>query len=183
MAELPHPLTIEELVAFFNLKPLWTKDYIGEFYYSKDILPQSVLPSKYDGERPLYNCAYYLVPEGNMCPLHEMWADETWQYCLGGPLELIWIDPNGNEKMTVIGPDIRNGQKPLEIVPRGHWFGATPKKGSKYSLITHVVAPAFFHQDERKVHLDELLERFPNASKLIQEYAWPKELDFRKDET
>ncbi len=168
--------TINQLIDHFKLKPLWSQDYLIEFYSSKEILPRTVIGHNFDGDRPIFNWAYYLLPEDVICPFHLHLADESWQYCLGGPLELLLIHPeDGRLERILIGNDIINGEHFIHIVPKNVWFAARTTKGAEYTLITHLVSPAFFPQDKVKGYFDKLMRIFPQHEKLLKEFCWPYE--------
>ena len=167
-------LSIKELVKILKLKPLWSKDYLIEFYRSEIILPRETIGHDFDGNRPIFNWAYYLLPENVICPFHLHLADESWQYCLGGALDLFLIQGDGKLEIIRIGNDICNNQVFIYIVPRGVWMAAKTAPGAKYSLITHLVSPAFFPQDNTKGYYDILIKKFPQHKSLIQELAWPE---------
>lgn len=168
-------LEMDYLIKKLNLKPLWGEDFLVEFYRSEMILERELIGKEFDGDRPIFNWAYYLLPEGATCPFHLHIADESWQICMGGPLELILIhDTDGRVEKVHIGSDINNNEQFIHIVPRNVWMAAKTLSGAKYTLITHLVSPAFFPQDNTKGYRDILMKKFPQHEKLIQEFAWPR---------
>lgn len=166
---------MDYLIKKLNLKPLWSKDFLVEFYRSEMILDRSVIGEEFDGNRPIFNWAYYLLPEDVICPFHMQIADESWQFCLGGPLELILIqDIDGRLEKVRIGSDINQNEQFIYIVPRNVWMAAKTVPGAKYTLITHLVSPAFFPQDNIRGYYDVLVKKFPQHEELIHEFAWPR---------
>jgi predicted cupin superfamily sugar epimerase len=166
---------ISFLIKKFNLKPLWSDDFLAEFYTSDLILQRNVIGSQFDGDRPIFNWAYYLLPENVICPFHLHLADESWQFCLGGPMELILInDRDGKLERVLIGDKINQDHQFIHIVPKGVWMAARTLPGAKYTLITHLVSPAFFPQDNTKGFYNILIKKFPQHESLIREYAWPE---------
>lgn len=165
---------IKELVKQLKLKPHWSGDYLVEFYRSELMLPQKLVGDQFDGDRPAFNWAYYLLPEGVICPFHLHLADESWQYCLGGPLELYEIYSNGQLEKTIIGADIHKDHQFIHIVPKDVWMAAKTTSGAGYTLITHLVSPAFFPQDNTKGYYELLIRKFPQHKDLLQEFAWPR---------
>jgi len=83
---------ISHLVKKLKMKPLFGKDFLAEFHCSDQMIPKKLIGKRFDGDRPLFNWAYYLLPEGEVCPLHQLLADENIHYCLGGPLQLYFLD-------------------------------------------------------------------------------------------
>lgn len=166
---------MEYLIKKLKLKPLWSKDFLIEFYRSEMMLSREVIGNEFDGDRPIFNWAYYLLPEDVTCPFHLHIADESWQICLGGPLELILIhNDDGKVERVRIGSDISNNEEFIYIVPKNVWMAAKTIAGAKYTLITHLVSPAFFPQDNTKGYHDILIKKFPHHKSLIQEFAWPQ---------
>ena len=165
---------MDYIIRKLNLKSHWSKDFLVEFYRSEMILEREVIGNNFDGDRPIFNWAYYLLPEGVICPFHLHLADESWQICVGGPLELIMIhNNNGRLEKVCLGSDLRNGEQFIYIVPKDVWMAARTLPGAKYSLITHLVSPAFFPQDNTKGYYERLIKRFPQHEVLIQTFAWP----------
>lgn len=163
----------KEMKAIINklgLVKLWNDDYIQEYYSS-----ESVIDVDSSGNtRPLYNWAYYLIPEGSIFPLHKLLSDESWQYCLGGPIDLYLLE-NGKINTVRIGPNIFDNEKILYIVKKNTWFAAEPAAGSKYSLITHCVSPGWMPEDDIAGFYDEMIQLIPENSTFIKKFAWPKD--------
>ncbi|MBI3236944.1 MAG: cupin domain-containing protein [Chlamydiales bacterium] len=165
---------IDYLVQKFGLKKLWTADFIGLFYSSSVHLPKDVLPAAFKEERLLFDWAYYLIPEGCICPFHLMYAEESWQYCSGGPLEL-WVIEGKNElKKIIIGPDFKKEESFIHIVEAGKWFAATPCQGSGYTLITHCVSPAFNNRDWVKGFYRDIISVIPDFQEITAKFSWPE---------
>ena len=56
-------------------------------------------------------------------------------------------------------------------VTAGSWFGATPAKGSQFSLVGCTVAPGFSMQNLELGEADELHTLFPSAAHIIKEFC------------
>jgi predicted cupin superfamily sugar epimerase len=159
---------IQKIVEKLKLQKLWDQDFIKEGYCS------DVMISTHENQksRPLFNWAYYLIPEGEIFPLHKLLSDESWQYCLGGPLDLFLIE-NGEIKTIRIGPDIFNDQHLYYVVKRNTWFAGSPVKGSKFTLITHCVSPGWDPEDDIAGFYEDMIKLAPNHSDFIKKYSWP----------
>ena len=77
---------LKKIIDKLGLQKLWDEDFIKEDYCS-DI----TVHLEENKPRPLFNWAYYLIPQGCIFPLHKLLSDESGQYCLGGPVDLFMI--------------------------------------------------------------------------------------------
>lgn len=159
---------IKKIVDKLGLQKLWDDDFIKEDYGSN--ITVQLEPTR---ARPLFNWAYYLIPEGSIFPLHKLLSDESWQYCLGGPIDLYLIKNNKIEVVRV-GPSIFDGEQLLHIVERETWFAASPAPGSGYTLITHCVSPGWVPEDDIPGYYDEMIKLAPEYSDFVKRYSWPK---------
>ncbi len=160
-------LEMERIVQKLGLQPLWDHDYIKEDYCSDVTIPMR------NGIRPLFNWAYYLIPEGTIFPLHKLLSDESWQYCLGGPIDLFFIE-NGDIKTVRIGPNIFEEEQLFYVVKRNTWFAATPAQGSKYTLITHCVSPGWVPEDDIAGFYEEMIKLAPKHPDFVKKFSWPE---------
>lgn len=159
-----------KIVKKLGLQKLWDKDFIKEDYGSS-------ITAAFDGGkrvRPLFNWAYYLIPQGSIFPLHKLLSDESWQVCLGGPVDLHMVI-NGEIKTVRVGSNIFDEEKLLYIVPQNTWFAAEPAPQSKFSLITHCVSPGWAPEDDIAGFYDEMIKIAPKHPEFIKKYSWPKD--------
>lgn len=104
-------------------------------------------------------------------------------------------EKDGSFKLTCIGPEIENNQKPQYTVPPYVWFGSFPTKDfnissedtskvlkseprdseKHYSLVGCTCAPAFQYQDFELAKRSELLSRFPGAASVISFLTPPEQ--------
>jgi len=162
-------IEIKKIVDRLGLQKLWNEDFIKEDYCS-DVIIQTREPKR---SRPLFNWAYYLIPQGCIFPLHKLLSDESWQYCLGGPIDLFLME-NGDIKKIRIGPDIFKAEELFFIVKKDTWFAATPAPHSKFTLITHCVSPGWVPEDDIPGYYEDMIKLAPSHSDFIEKYSWPK---------
>lgn len=163
-------VTVEELVKLYDLKPHPEGGFYSEYYRDKGIIPKSVLPSRYKGDRNYSTNVYFLLPEGKKSKLHRIASDESWHFYLGDPLTIVQISPKGKVETILLGQDVGSGQKVAHVVPAGYWFGAYPAEGSRFSFVGCTVAPGFDFADFEMGDHSTLLEfkKFPEAKKVIE---------------
>jgi predicted cupin superfamily sugar epimerase len=88
-------------------------------------------------------------------------VDEVWHFYLGGPPEAPQISPHGSMTKTILGPDVKEGQKGQHVFPAGYWFAARPAAGSAYSFVGCTVAPSFDFEDFELAEPEDLSRCFP----------------------
>ena len=151
-------ITAQELIDRFDLKPHPEGGYFRETYRS-DLIVKN---------RNCSTAIYFLIPKDARSCLHRIASDEIWHFYLGDPLKLIEISPAGDVKKTTLGQDIASGHLLQHVVPAGHWFGAYPADGGRYSFVGCTVAPGFDFQDFELGDRKGLLKRFPDARSIIE---------------
>ena len=160
---------IKKIVDTLGLQRLWESDFIKEEYCSNITIQVHEKNS-----RPLFNWAYYLIPKGCIFPLHKLLSDESWQYCLGGPVDLFMIKDQAIQTIR-IGPDIFNNEHLFYIVEKNTWFAATPAPHSEYSLITHCVSPGWVPEDDIPGYYTDMIKLASQYPEFVKKYSWPKE--------
>lgn len=161
-------ITVEELVKTFDLKPHPEGGYYFEYYRDAGVIPKSVLPDRFKGDRNYSTNIWFLLPEGKKSNLHRIPADESWHFYLGGPLTVLQISPKGKVEKIILGQNIKSGEKLTHVVPAGYWFGSYPNPGTPYSFVGCTVAPGFDFADFEMGKREELLKQYPNAKKEIE---------------
>ncbi len=109
---------------------------------------------------------YFLLPAGAASAFHRVLSDELWVHSGGGAIELHTIRPDGVHAVELLEPGAQ------VIVPAGHWQAARPV-GTKYTLVTCVVAPGFEFEDFEIARRGELASAFPALPEVVLELAVP----------
>ena len=152
-----------ELIELYGLRAHPEGGYFAETYRSPG---QAVFPGL--GARNFSTAIHFLLRAGDRSRLHRLKADELWHFHLGGPLAVAQIYPDGRVENTILGSDLRAGQRLQHAVPAGCWFGSYPCEGTEFSFVSCTVAPGFEFQDFELGSRGELLKRFPEAAELIK---------------
>lgn len=109
-------------------------------------MPESALPSDYNGSRNAGTAILFLLMPGQQSAWHTVRSAELWLYHSGGPLLLdVGADQDG-ATTHVLGTDILAGEHPQFVVPPGHWQRARPQ-GDQPCLVSCVVVPGFDFAD------------------------------------
>lgn len=141
--------------------------YYREIYRAEGIIAQAGLPMRYSGGRAYATTIYYLLNSGDVSHLHRLKSDEQWFHIDGSALTIHSIDPDGTYARHHIGKNLRNGERPHAVVPRGCWFGGTVDAPDSYTLVGCFVAPGFDFDDFELAERDGLLKEFPQHGAVI----------------
>jgi predicted cupin superfamily sugar epimerase len=121
------------------------------------------------------SAAYYLMTGAEFSALHRLRADEVWHFYAGDVVEHVTIEPaKGVAQVTQLGPEIRAGNQPQLVVPRGTWQGARiaagPAAGVRagWALIGCTLTPAWQDRDFELGARGPLLREFPAAADWIR---------------
>lgn len=156
VATLP---SVESLIRELDLSPHPEGGFYRETYRAT---------RRHASGRPAATLIYFLLPKGHVSRLHRIDADEGWHLYLGGPLEIYELDDNHTgARISVLGTDLAQGQRPQHVVPAGRWFGAAPAAAADYALVGCSVAPGFRFSGFELAERATLLDRFPAARELI----------------
>ncbi|MBI4236802.1 MAG: cupin domain-containing protein [Deltaproteobacteria bacterium] len=160
--------TAEALIQHFQLQPHPEGGFFRETFRDGGTIPQAALPKRFSGDRSFSTAIYFLLPEGKRSQLHRITADELWHFYLGDPLVVVEIRPDGRTTETLLGHDVLAGQCVQHVVPAGHWFGAYPAPGSRFSFVGCTVAPGFDFADFEMGEREALLRQFPQARDVVE---------------
>ncbi|MDH4127297.1 MAG: cupin domain-containing protein [Spirochaetota bacterium] len=171
-------ITASDIINRYNLIPHPEGGYYRETYRSNGIISKNSLPKTFKGDRVYSTAIYFLLPEESKSSLHCLPSDECWHFYLGGPLTIVTINPNGKVEKTLLGQDINDGQTLQHFVEGGHWLGAYPNTGSKFSFVGCTTAPGFDFSDFTMGKRSELIKLFPNAKEIIIKLTEPTDFEF-----
>ncbi len=131
------------LIKELGLLPHPEGGYYREIYRSFS----QVQPGDDRPERPALTTIYFLLAAGQHSRWHRVLSDEVWHYYEGDPLELFWLDINGEEKTHAIlgSVDSIGKQCPVQVVPAGCWQAA--RSMGDYTLVGCTVGPGFDYAD------------------------------------
>ena len=160
-------MTPHDLIKLLDLKPHPEGGYYRESYRAQEKIEASALPKGFNGPRNFATAIYYMLTGDERSKLHRLASDETWHFYTGDPLCVVEIDQQGTVRETILGPDLKAGQKFQHVVPAGTWFGAYLPKGG-FTLVGCTVSPGFDFADFEIAQRDELLRKFPKAGGMIE---------------
>ncbi len=136
-------MTAQEYVSKLEMLPHPEGGFYKECFRSK----QSIQFPDFEGERSVSTSIYFLLVKGQTSALHRIKSDEIWYFHDGQTLEIIELDEQGNEKITLLGKNLMSGEVLQHVVPAGIWFGARLAPNSEFCLVGCQVSPGFDFRD------------------------------------
>ena len=159
--------SIADLIKRYDLQPHPEGGFFRESYRASGLIPQSALPSCFNGDRAYATVIYYLLPQGSKSSWHCIQSDETWHFYLGGSMSILQLSPEGQFTSTCLGSNILGGETLQYTVPAGYWFAAIPEPETPYSFVGCTVAPGFDFSEFTLANTGALIEQFPDARQEI----------------
>jgi hypothetical protein len=163
---------ILKIIKKFNMVPLKNEGgYFTETYRSDEIINVKSLPLRYKSERCFSTSILYLITPDSYSLLHKILSDEIFHFYLGDPVKMLNLFEDGSSRIIKMGSNIFAGESVQYVVPKNTWQGAKLEKGGSFALIGTSVSPGFEFEDyvSAKPYKDELINRYPNLSSLINE--------------
>lgn len=152
-----------------KLSPHPEGGYFREVYRSADDIVQSALPQRFPDKRAFSTAIYYLLSQDDFSAFHRIKSDEIWHFYAGGALDIHLIHPLGDYECLHLGH--KDGSFPLQVVPFGCWFAASPAKGTDFTLVGCTVSPGFDFADFEMAGRETMIDQFPQHSELIKAYT------------
>lgn len=111
---------------------------------------------------------HWLFEPGAMSAFHRVsGCDEIWAIH-SGSLWLHVIDPaTGEHREVRLGMSVQAGERPVAMVPAGHWQAAELPENVPMAFGSNVCAPGFSYEALELARREELSRCFPRLAELI----------------
>lgn len=152
----------------YNMQSHPEGGYFAETYRSKESISKDALPARFSGGRSYSTGIYFLLEGHHFSAFHRIQSDEMWHFYAGNPLNVYYIDFEGNLNIIKLGNNPENGEVFQAVVPAGVWFGSKPLLPDGYSLVGCTVAPAFDFADFELADRTALIGEFPQHRAIIE---------------
>jgi uncharacterized protein len=166
-------LSAEDVIARLGLQPHPTCGYVAETYRSATRIAAGGLAAPFADGRPVGSALYFLVTDERWVRLHRIMNDQLYHHYLGDALEVLALYPDGSYSLEVVGPDLTAGERPQLFLPGGTFHCARLRSGGRWFLGASTEWPGVEAPDVELGDRDDLLERFPGAADLIDEFTSP----------
>ena len=120
------------------------------------------------GLRAQGTAIYYLLEAGTFSEMHVLDSDEIFHFYLGDPIRMMQLDPDGNGRTIMLGPDVLHGQQLQVVVPRGVWQGSCLEPCGTFALLGCTVAPGFEYADYESGDRQSLQAQYPAFAEAIR---------------
>jgi predicted cupin superfamily sugar epimerase len=162
--------TTRQIIDHFNMQPLPQEGgWYVETYRAAESIVRAGLDIRYNGDRCHSTAILYLLTAETCSKMHCVKSDEIFHYHLGDPIKMLQLYPDGSSRDIILGPNILTGHQVQAVVPHGVWQGAKLRDGGQWCLTSCTVAPGFEFEDYEHGKWDELIRRWPDRKKEIQE--------------
>lgn len=149
-----------------GLRPHPEGGFFRETYRASGEIGRCCLPAGTSGARAFSTAIYFLLPGGQVSVFHRIRSDEMWHFYRGDTLTVHVIDADGSYEARKLGPEPGAGFQ--TVVPAGAWFGASVDDPGSWSLAGCTVAPGFDFADFEMASREELQQRHPQHSAVIE---------------
>lgn len=111
---------------------------------------------------------HWLFLPGSFSSFHRVTnAEELW-LIHAGRLFVHVLTPTGEHRLVRLGVDVRSGDKPVAVVPAGHWQAAELPDGVPFAFGTNVCAPPFSYDAFAIAERETLLAEYPGHEALVR---------------
>lgn len=170
-------LTAEEVKRLLGLQPHPREGgwFVREYEASEMISPENFADDRYDGPRRTGTAIYYLLEPDTFSEMHVLASDEIFHHYAGDAVEMLQLHPDGSGRRVVIGKDLRAGERPQVVVPRGVWQGSRLLAAAQaapdacgWALLGCTVSPGFEYVDYSSAPRADLIAKWPGETEMIQ---------------
>lgn len=164
-------LTIQDIVQMLKLEPHPEGGFFAQTFGDENTVAFNGMPS-----RSASTMIYFLLTPSSFSRIHRLDAAEAWHHYAGLPIEIVELREEG-ARVTRLGKDLLEGERPQYVVKEDTWFGSvmanTDKSqddgnGYNWSLVGCTVAPAFEWSNFEIGDRGKLLQEFGNCKGWIE---------------
>jgi hypothetical protein len=169
-------LTAEDVKRLLGLSPHPREGgwFVRTYEADEIVSPEVFSDGRYDAPRRTGTAICYLLEPGTFSEMHVLASDEIFHHYAGDTVEMLQLHPDGSSRRVMIGKDLRAGERPQVIVPRGVWQGSRLLGSAQahadafgWALLGCTVSPGFEFADYRSASRTELIARWPAEAEMI----------------
>jgi hypothetical protein len=142
--------------------------FFAPAFRASDQIIGNGLPDRFNGDRAIVSCIYYLLEKGRFSVFHRLKSVEIWSFFEGDPLTIHILDPLGALIERRLGRDLDKGESFQIAIEAGNWFAAEQRGPGEFTLVGCTVAPGFEYEDMEIAGRAQLLAMYPQHLEIIQ---------------
>src|SRR5215204_4501731 len=154
-------LSADDILNLLKLEPNATCGFVRVTFLSKESIMPGGLPGPFAEGRPLGSALYFMVTPGAPVRLHRIRNDQLYHYYLGDPLEVFLLHASGEAERTVLGPDLRRGERVQLLIPGNTFHTARLMGRRQWFLGASTEWPGVVPSDVEIGNLDDLAGKYP----------------------
>jgi hypothetical protein len=161
-------LSANQIIELLDLRPLPIEGgYFRQTYASARTIDP--FPPHVEARSLCTAILYLLTGEpGSFSAMHMLPSDEIYHFCLGDPVEMLLLHPDGRSEIVVLGQDLAAGQRIQQVVRAGCWQGSRLIEGGEFALMGTTMAPGYADSDYEGGDAEKLETLYPGRSALIR---------------
>jgi uncharacterized protein len=148
--------------------------FVRTYEAGESISAENFSDGRYDGPRRTGTAIYYLLEPATFSEMHVLASDEIFHHYAGDAVEMLQLHPDGGSRRVVIGKDLKAGERPQVVVPRGVWQGSRLLGSAQenayacgWALLGCTVSPGFEFADYSSAPRAKLIGRWPDEAEFI----------------
>ncbi len=147
-------------------------EHVEGGYFSETYRASEQIETPREGsERAVMTSIYYLLTDDRPVDhLHQNKSDIMHYFQAGSAITYLLIDLQGKLSKVKLGLDLKRGQVPQLLVPKGYWKAAVLESG-EYGLLGESVAPGFDYRDMTIAKAAVMRDRFSSIWNEIAPYV------------
>ena len=138
-------------------------EHVEGGYFSETHRSKEEMQTPREGQaRSVMTSIYYLLTDDRPVDyLHQNRSDIMHYFQAGSPITYVLVDLNKTLSKVKLGLDLKQGEVPQLLVPKGYWKAAVLESG-EYGLLGESVAPGFDYRDMTIAKADKMRAEFPD---------------------
>jgi uncharacterized protein len=164
-------LTADDIRALLGLEPNATCGFVRETFRSSSAIAAGGLAAPFADGRPLGSALYFMVTPAAQVRLHRIRNDQLYHYYLGDPLEVLLLHVSGASETTIVGPDLRRGQRLQLLIPGNTFHTARIIGDRRWFLGASTEWPGVEPADVELGNVEKLATEYPHAATQLRAFT------------
>jgi predicted cupin superfamily sugar epimerase len=161
---MTNDLTAAEIRELLKLEPHATCGFVRVTFISNQRIAPGGLPPPFTDGRPAGSALYFMVTPDAPVRLHRIHNDQLYHRYLGDPMEVLMLHEDGTSERTVMGLDLRAGQRVQLLIPGNTFHTARVIGDRRWFLGASTEWPGVEQVDVEIGDVDALAAKYPDVA-------------------